>query len=485
VENAQTTNGFKWFYAGDVSDQVGDHQAPDVVADHLPGNSFSGPGVTVSGAATDNVGVDEVSVTIQRSDGDFLQGDGSFSAAPAELSTVLGTPGSTATTWSIGLTLPDDTYDLEIYARDGAGNEKVESAADFVVGGAVSDDIAPDPPTLEHAPHSLFGGPDVTLAGTASDNVGVTSVRVKIKDRSNGLWLQADGSFAAGATWHNAALNNAGAPNVTWSISLTLPDGRFNPVAEAFDAAGNSRRHAIWSPFEVIDSSADDEAPTVDADHAPGRSFTGPDVTLTGDATDNVGIATVTMTIADSAGDFLQTDGSFANAPAELSTTLGAPGSTATTWSIDVTLPNDAYTLKIFGRDAAGNEAIDATADFEVSDDPLDDTPPTAPTMDHPAHSTFAGPNVTLTGQAADNVGITSIRVKIKSRDSGLWLQPDGSFASGVVWHEANVTNGGTATVTWSLAVSLPDGRYNPVSEAFDAAGNSRTQTVWSPFTVV
>jgi len=485
LANTQTTNGFKWFYAADVQDTSGDVQAPQVAADHLPGASFTGPNVTLTGTAMDNVGVDSVSVTIQNPDGDFLQSDGSFAAARIELPTVLGAPGATATTWSIGLNLPDNSYDLEIHARDAAGNARVESSADFVVGGAVSDDTPPSPPTMDHAPQAVLSGPDVTLTGAAADNVGVTSVRIKVKNRSNGLWLQADGSFASGVAWHNTTVNDVGDPNVTWSVALALPEGRFNPVAEAFDAAGNSRIQATWTPFEVVgDPPPDAQAPVVTADHSPGQSFGGPSVTLTGDATDNVGVATVTVSIANSTGDFLQSNGTFAPAPAQLSTVLGTPGGTATSWSIGVSLPNDVYTLTIYARDAAGNEGTNSTASFEVSDSPADDTPPAAPTLDHAPQQAFAGPAVTLTGQANDNVGVTSVRVKIKNRNNGLWLQADGTFASTIAWHQATVDDMGATDVAWSLDVVLPNGRYNPVSEAFDAAGNSRTQTTWSPFSV-
>jgi hypothetical protein len=347
VHNTQTTNGFKWFYSGDVQYQSGgDISSPSVSVAHSAGTTFVGPNITLSGSAADNVGVETVVVTIQDAAGRFLQGNGSFAPSYSERTAGLGSPGATATTWSIGVTLPDGSYDLDVYARDAAGNQGSNTSANFVVGEG-PDNTLPAAPTLDHAPFADFTGPNVSLTGAATDNVGVTSVRIKIKNRSTGLWLQSDGSFTAAQTWHQTNVNNAGEPNVAWSIDVTLPSGSFNPVSEAFDAAGNSRTQTVWSPFDVMVVATDTTPPGLTVGHAAGTDFTGPDVTLSGTASDNVAVDTVMVTIANSAGDFLQGDGSFAATMADLPTTLGTPGGTATGWSITVSLPDDSYDLRV------------------------------------------------------------------------------------------------------------------------------------------
>jgi hypothetical protein len=484
VQNTQTTNGYKWFHAGDVHDQSsGDVTSPTVSVSHGAGTTFSGPNVTLSGSATDNVGVESVAVTIQDPTGDFLQSNGSFAPGYAERVAGLGSPGATSTTWSVDVTLPDDPYDFAVYARDAAGNQGSRLNADFVVGEG-RDNTRPAAPLLDHSPFADFAGPGVTLTGTATDNVGVTSVRIKIKNRTTGLWLQGDGSFAAPPTWHQAAVNNAGEPSVTWSIEVALPSGSFNPVSEAFDAAGNSRTQTVWTPFDVTVAAGDTTPPSVSTAHSSGSTFDGPNVTLVGDAIDDVGVAGIGVTIVNSAGDFLQPDGTFAAATAELTTTLGTPGGTSTTWQITVLLPDDSYYLRIYARDTAGNETTETNADFSVAS-VVDGTGPAAPLLDHEPMADFTGPDVTLTGTASDNVGVTSVRIKIKNRNTGLWLQADGSFAAAQTWHAATVDNPGAASITWSIDVTLPSGSFNPVAQAFDAAGNSRTQTVWLPFDVI
>jgi len=105
--------------------------------------------------------------------------------------------------------------------------------------------------------------------------------------------------------------------------------------------------------------------------------------------------------------------------------------------------------------------------------------------VDHAANTEFTGPDVTLTGTATDNVGVTSARLKIRNRDTGQWLQADGTWDSPIVWHDTTIVDDPDPTnVAWAITLTLSDGRYNPVSEAGDAAGNTATQTAFRPIAV-
>ena len=58
--------------------------------------------VNLAGTATDDVGVDRVQVSMQdRDTGRYLQANGTMAAAIAYRQATLGTPGGTATTWSL------------------------------------------------------------------------------------------------------------------------------------------------------------------------------------------------------------------------------------------------------------------------------------------------------------------------------------------------------------------------------------------------
>ena len=585
---------FRWFHDSDVVYNGEDNLGPSLTIDHSPGDTFLGPVVPLSGDASDTTAVDSVKVTIENSAGQYLQNDGSFGSNPTQLDTTLGSPGAGSTSWSIDVTLPDDSYDLEVIGEDTLGNTSVLSNADFIVNPSGPDIEAPIV-DMDHERDTQFVGPTVTITGTSSDNIGVTSVDVEIKDRVTKEFLQPDGSFGPRVQLP-ATLANPGATSSTWSITVTLPAAGYNIQSFAYDAAGNVGENPTWKKFDVVDGPSDNIDPDVFADHSPGTEFTANPVNLSGTATDNVGVTSVVVTIENSAGQYLQNNGSFAASVAELATTLGSPGGSPTSWAISVTLPDDSYDLDVFARDGAGNEGSELAADFTVnapdvidptvttdhndgaqftapnvslagtaadnvgvaavvativdgagdylqgdgsfaatpfelaatldspgataSDWQLDVTLPvgsydleviardavgnegTAPNADfdvtavpdfipptvnvsHAKDTEFTGPDLTITGVAADNFGVTSVVVKVKDRDTGLWLQSDGSFSAGVVWHDATMDNPGATDVMWSIDLTLPNGRYNPVGRAFDAAGNQGTQTAFRPFEVV
>jgi len=335
---------------------------------------------------------------------------------------------------------------------------------------------------MDHEMDTVFAGPTVTFTGWASDNVGVADVSVGIKDRETFQFLQADGTFGPYAELP-VTLDSPGAAFTTWSITVTLPEASYNIEAWAHDAAGNEAGNPTWKRFEV-GPLHDSTPPSVAADHSAGTHFTGPAVTLHGDAADDVGVDSVDVTIRNGLGEYLQPDGTFASVATELGAVLDSPGAAATSWSITVGLPDGSYDLGICARDAEANEGIDNAAGFVVvaTDDKVR---PSVPLVDYAAGAIFTGPNVTLSGTATDNVGVTAVRIKLKDRNSGQWLQSDGSFGTTIVLHDATVSSPGATSVTWSIEFVLPAGRFNPTAEAFDAAGNSRTQTDWRPVKVI
>jgi hypothetical protein len=97
--------------------------------------------------------------------------------------------------------------------------------------------------TLPNAP--------ITFSGSAADNVGVTFVRVAIKNRTTGLWWHSDG------TWGNyqlqvCALGSPGATATTWSFGWTPPgSGLYSVLAESQDAAGNKATPKPTNQFTV------------------------------------------------------------------------------------------------------------------------------------------------------------------------------------------------------------------------------------------
>ena len=101
------------------------------------------------------------------------------------------------------------------------------------------DDEAADSVIVDPAEGEAVGGPSVEVSGTATDNVGVTVVRLALQNRDTGEWLQDDGTFG-GFDFVNATVASPGATATGWSLSVDLQPGTYRVTAVAVDGAANS-----------------------------------------------------------------------------------------------------------------------------------------------------------------------------------------------------------------------------------------------------
>ena len=90
----------------------------------------------------------------------------------------------------------------------------------------------------------------VTIAGSASDNVGVNVVRVaiRINDGTNRWW---NGSgWAATFSWVPATLASPGAASTTWSYVFQPPaGGSYGLQVRSVDTSGNLGANTTWRNF--------------------------------------------------------------------------------------------------------------------------------------------------------------------------------------------------------------------------------------------
>ena len=183
--------------------------APTSGATYTTGN----PAMTLGGTASDNVGVTQVTWTNSRG------GNG----------TATGTTSWTAS----GIGLQMGTNMLTVQARDAAGNTKVATLT------ATLTDTAPPAITIT-APTSgatyTTSTSSLTLAGTASDNVGVTQV-----------------------TWMNSLGGNGTATGTTsWTAGVALQTGANVLTVQARDAAGNTATATLTVTLTDTFAFADD-----------------------------------------------------------------------------------------------------------------------------------------------------------------------------------------------------------------------------------
>lgn len=222
----------------DFGPGVEDTTAPSNVTFTAPtaGASVNNP-ATISGTATDNVGVAKYTLTVQAtSDNRYLQADGTLAAAVNTFTVTAAAAGS----FTIALNMPAGVYTAKAKAVDAAGlNSALQTSVTFTETG-----IETSPPVVAvTAPATAVTGVPVSVIGTATDNVSVSTVNVQVRNAA-GLYLQNDRTFAATANDYTIAITGGalGTPSVAWSADLgsALPVDTYTTSATATDASANT-----------------------------------------------------------------------------------------------------------------------------------------------------------------------------------------------------------------------------------------------------
>jgi hypothetical protein len=260
--------------------------------------------VTVAASASDNVAVAGVQFQL---DGVNLGVEGT--TAPYSVS------------WNTA-SLANGSHTLSAVARDAAGN--VATSAAITV--TVANDTTPPSVAITAPVGGASVSGTVTVAATASDNVGVVGVQFKL----DGANLGAEGTTAP----YSVSWNSTGAANGSHALT-----------AVARDAAGN----VTTSAGVTVTVANDTTAPSVTIT-APvgGASVSGP-ITVAATASDNVAVAGVQFKL----------DG----------TNLGAEDTTSpysVSWNT-TGVANGSHTLTGVARDSAGNVKTSASVIVTVA----------------------------------------------------------------------------------------------------------------------
>ncbi len=189
------------------------------------GATVSGTGVTITATAADNVGVVGVQFKV---DGANLGPEDTTSPYSQVWNTT---------------TIANGTHTLTAVARDAAGNTTTSAAVTVTVANAVADTIRPTVSLTAPASGSTVSGSAVTVAATATDNVGVVGVQFQL----DGVNLGAEDTSAP----YSTAWNTTAAANGTHTLT-----------AIARDAAGNTTTSTTTT---VTVSNSTIAAPVIDA----------------------------------------------------------------------------------------------------------------------------------------------------------------------------------------------------------------------------
>ena len=268
------------------------------------------------------------------------------------------------------------------------------------------------PPTVSISSPSngqTFTTATITVSGTASDNVGISKVEVKV---GSGSWQLASGT-------------------TSWSKSVSLSPGSNTIYAKATDTSGNPSSQASVT---VNYNPPDTTSPTVSiSSPSNGQTFTTATITVSGTAWDNVGVSKVEVKVG---------SGSWQLA------------SGTTSWSKSVSLSPGSNTIYAKATDMSGNPSSQASVTATYT--PPDTTPPTV-SISYPSNGqTFTTSAITVTGTASDNVGVSKVEVKV---GSGSWV-----LASG--------------TNSWSKSFTLSPGSNTIYAKATDTSSNTDETSV-------
>lgn len=353
---AGDTNGTNDVFGVRLTPPPRDLTAPSGTIDTpSPDQVFDRSTIALAGTAADDVGVSGVAIGVRNEEsGFFLQPDGSFDAFPATIDAALDSPGRIIVNWNLTVSLPNGRYAVTARAADPSGNVDPEPPRSLFQVDA--DVTAPTADSFSPADGSSVEGPNVVIRGRSLDDRGVASVALTVKDRTTGKYLRPDGTFGSHAKL-DAAITDPGAETTPWSLSVDLPVGSYQYGVTTTDTAGLQDPDKHFTNFSVREAGAspDTVPPTVNGLSPTDRStVAGPNVSITGTATDDRGVASVLLTVKDrSTGKYLRPDGTWGT-QSKLTATLSSTGSPSSDWTLPVQLPDGSYQYGVTAVDTSG-----------------------------------------------------------------------------------------------------------------------------------
>ncbi len=218
-----------------------------------------------------------------------------------------------------------------------------------------------------------------------------------------------------------------------------------------------------------VDPPADTTAPTVSTTSPASGATVSGTITVSADASDNVGVAGVQF----------QLDGA----------NLGAAQTTAPySASWDTTSgTNGSHTLTAIAWDAAGNTATSAPVTVTVSNAPPPDTTPPTVSITSPGSGATVSGTVSVTASASDNVGVAGVQFRLDGANLGA---EDTTAPYSVSWDTTSATNGshtltaiardaaGNKTTSAAVSVGVANKSAHPAART-DFNGDGRADILW------
>ncbi len=398
-----------------------------------------------------------------------------------------------------GVTTATGSYTPTVTVTDGSTSSELSFA--WVV---VNDSIPVGPQPLAvltgPTPGVYLEGGTTSILGIASDDSGVDSVGVSVRNRTTGLYLQSDGSYASGFARIDAAVL---APSETVSAFrldvASVPDGVYEVTALPTGVDG-SVGETDRLRFTMVGSLGED--PYGDLQFPEARTNVYGAFSIIGTATDNVGVARVEVLVKEkfptNAGRRLQDDFTLDAAYNTFDAEMSAPGAPVTRYWLDLpaNLPGDnPWQVRVIITDTDGNRFAETLVngfgiDGEYYAGRNAETPYPVPDFDQPSGAlapvvSITSPSATvqvpatanIAGTVTDNNAVASVAVRVRN-DGGLYLQPGGGFAGNQADLPASVSGHNSSSASFSYdAGALALGGYTVEVVGTDASTLSTTST--------
>ena len=371
----------------------------------------------------------------------------------------LASPNATSTTWSLPLTVSGNRRIMlraQTFGTNGSSDSSmaIKRIETFGLADAT-------PTTNVTGPNgSVIPTTTFTVTGTAQDDVGVNSISWSIRD-AQFRYLQDDGSTSTTFNTFRVLPDVIGATSATWSAEVTVPyEASWTFQATAVDTAGQSdlRSAAVtWivsatavPPTVTIATPAVMTPPTA---IAPLTMAPGSPVTFSGTATDDEGLADVTITLRNSVTrENLASDGTWGVGLVAGSYRISPVniGGLSYNWSYTTpfNLRPGTYSFTVSASDDLGLNTSSAnrgslTINVQVPGDAFPDGT-ISPTGTQPNLQVL---HLDLAGTATDDIGVSAVRLTIQDNDTSRYLQPNGTLAAGYTLLDATLANpNGTST---------------------------------------
>ena len=442
----------------------------------------------IGGTATATSGVNRVQLEVI-SNNRWLQDDLTTFGNWNAINVILENPGATSTNWAQPLVI-EGNRELRLLARTFANNNSRDASKDIQrIETFGLDDATPATRITAPSFFSVIPTLDFTASGTATDDIGVVSIRISLRDAQN-RYLQDDGSVDALYNTVTIPTDVIGAPAATWSYDATVPyESEWTMQAIAVDTSGQAdlrsssrswivsetaERPAVAMTTPVIVSPPFDQSIIV----APGSP-----ITITGLATDDEGLREVEIRLRNSITDEnLTRDGLWGIGLSRGFYRISPIDIAGTSYNWSYTTPFnltqgvydfDVYATDDLGLRTSGSLRVDLNVIVQIPGD----TPPDT-LVDVPGTVTDVEVlHLDLTGTATDDLGVSQVLVELRDLDTGLYLQLDGSVGGARVRIPTTVVpNPDPTSVTWNVSLDLPtEGEWNLEAFAIDTAGQIDT----------